>query len=416
MPRAEAGTPKAIGNAIKAKGLQKLKFFCQSCQKQCRDANGFKCHTMSEAHQRQLLIVAENPNKFMDEFSKEYFRDFMQLFRTRFGGRRVYANDVYQEYIKDRYHVHMNSTRWLTLSAFVQWLGRHGHATVDRTEKGWYITYIDRDPETLAREESLKKKDKIEKDYEDRMSRVIEEQVQRGLNNHLSNVANDDSSEAANNELLRDSNEKIVLNINLSKRDAKSTDLVKVGSSRASEQATTSVVPGSEVKDRKAPADSVRERGNEKRITKSSTQKKRSALEEILEEEIKRKTKKVMTDTERDPSSWLIEGIVVKIVSDKLPDKYRNKKGTIEKVENRFTAFVRLQETGAVIKCDQSHLETVIPREGSRVRLVSGRYRGENASLLRVDVERLRISVRIESGDREGKRLDDLHFFEVSKI
>ena len=30
-------TPKAIANRIKAKGLQKLRWFCQMCQKQCRD-------------------------------------------------------------------------------------------------------------------------------------------------------------------------------------------------------------------------------------------------------------------------------------------------------------------------------------------------------------------------------------------
>jgi hypothetical protein len=30
-------TPKAIANRIKAKGLQKLKWYCQMCQKQCRD-------------------------------------------------------------------------------------------------------------------------------------------------------------------------------------------------------------------------------------------------------------------------------------------------------------------------------------------------------------------------------------------
>lgn len=30
-------TPKAISNRIKAKGLQKLRWYCQTCQKQCRD-------------------------------------------------------------------------------------------------------------------------------------------------------------------------------------------------------------------------------------------------------------------------------------------------------------------------------------------------------------------------------------------
>lgn len=33
-----------IANRIKAKGLQKLRWYCQLCAKQCRDENGFKCH------------------------------------------------------------------------------------------------------------------------------------------------------------------------------------------------------------------------------------------------------------------------------------------------------------------------------------------------------------------------------------
>jgi len=40
------------------------------CQKQCRDENGFKCHTMSESHQRQLLLLAEDVDKYMDSFSR----------------------------------------------------------------------------------------------------------------------------------------------------------------------------------------------------------------------------------------------------------------------------------------------------------------------------------------------------------
>ena len=42
MPKNDIGGLKAIGNAIKAKGLQKLRWYCQMCQKQCRDENGFK--------------------------------------------------------------------------------------------------------------------------------------------------------------------------------------------------------------------------------------------------------------------------------------------------------------------------------------------------------------------------------------
>ncbi len=63
-------TPKAIANRIKSKGLQRLRWFCQVCQKQCRDENGFKCHTSSESHQRQMLIVGKNPNKFVAGYSQ----------------------------------------------------------------------------------------------------------------------------------------------------------------------------------------------------------------------------------------------------------------------------------------------------------------------------------------------------------
>ena len=39
MGKAKGGflTPKAIANRIKSKGLQKLRWYCQMCQKQCRD-------------------------------------------------------------------------------------------------------------------------------------------------------------------------------------------------------------------------------------------------------------------------------------------------------------------------------------------------------------------------------------------
>ena len=34
-----------IANRIKAKGLTKLRWYCQLCEKACRDENGYKCHT-----------------------------------------------------------------------------------------------------------------------------------------------------------------------------------------------------------------------------------------------------------------------------------------------------------------------------------------------------------------------------------
>lgn len=40
MGKADFLSPKAIANRIKSKGLQKLRWYCQMCQKQCRDEVG----------------------------------------------------------------------------------------------------------------------------------------------------------------------------------------------------------------------------------------------------------------------------------------------------------------------------------------------------------------------------------------
>ena len=124
MPKAEKGTPKYLANKMKAKGLQKLRWYCQMCEKQCRDENGFKCHITSESHQRQLLLVAEDTDKFLDTFSKDFEDGFLYLLKRCHGTKRTFANGVYQDYIHERDHIHMNSTKWETLTEFVQYLGR----------------------------------------------------------------------------------------------------------------------------------------------------------------------------------------------------------------------------------------------------------------------------------------------------
>ena len=41
---------------------------------------------------------------------------------------RVSAKVVYNEFINDKNHIHMNSTKWLTLTEFVKYLGRTGRS------------------------------------------------------------------------------------------------------------------------------------------------------------------------------------------------------------------------------------------------------------------------------------------------
>ncbi|CAI0443145.1 unnamed protein product [Linum tenue] len=124
MPKNDFLTPKAIANRIKAKGLQKLRWYCQMCQKQCRDENGFKCHCMSESHQRQMQIFGQNPHRVVEGYSEEFENGFLDLMRRSHRFSRIAATVVYNEYIHDRHHVHMNSTEWATLTEFVKYLGR----------------------------------------------------------------------------------------------------------------------------------------------------------------------------------------------------------------------------------------------------------------------------------------------------
>ncbi|PSR70847.1 hypothetical protein PHLCEN_2v13288 [Hermanssonia centrifuga] len=179
MPRAAVGTPKYLANKMKAKGLQRLRWYCQVCQKQCRDENGFKCHAQSEAHLRQMLVVGEHAGRHIADFSSTFQHEFIQLLSRRFGTKRVKANTVYQEFIQDRNHLHMNSTRWVTLTEFAKHLGRSGLARVDETEKGWFIAWIDNSPKALAKQEASMKKERATTSDEQRERMLIAEQIER---------------------------------------------------------------------------------------------------------------------------------------------------------------------------------------------------------------------------------------------
>jgi DNA/RNA-binding protein KIN17 len=177
MPKAERGSLKDIGKRIKMKGLQKLKFYCQICEKQCRDANGFKCHISSDNHLQQMKIFSSHATQIMDQYSKTFEKNFISTLRMRHSTSKVAANTVYQEMIQDKQHVHMNATIWTTLSDFVKYLGKTGQCVVEETDRGWYITYIERDIKKLLQVEQTQRRIDAEMaaeiEYNQRMERQI---------------------------------------------------------------------------------------------------------------------------------------------------------------------------------------------------------------------------------------------------
>jgi DNA/RNA-binding protein KIN17 len=113
-----------------------------------------QAHCRSEPHLRKIMLVGPKAGATIAEFSRQFQYEFVTLLRTRHQTNRVQANKVYNEYIQDKHHVHMNATRWVTLSGFVQTLGKAGTVKVEEDDKGIWITWIDNRPETLSKQVS----------------------------------------------------------------------------------------------------------------------------------------------------------------------------------------------------------------------------------------------------------------------
>ncbi|KAF1450099.1 KIN17 protein, partial [Pygoscelis papua] len=389
MGKSDFLSPKAIANRIKSKGLQKLRWYCQMCQKQCRDENGFKCHCMSESHQRQLLLASENPQQFMDYFSEEFRNDFLELLRRRFGTKRVHNNIVYNEYISHREHIHMNATQWETLTDFTKWLGREGLCKVDETPKGWYIQYIDRDPETIRRQQEQERKKKQDLDDEEKTAKFIEQQVRRGLEGK-------ELEKPVYTELNRESEEeKVTFNLNKG-----------ASTSIAASSKTSSVLGPNALK---MVDGAVKRKESAHSSGQSKEKKKKSALDEIMElEEEKKRTSR------RD--YWLQPEIIVKIVTKKLGEKYHKKKAVVKEVIDKYTAVVKMIDSGDKLKLDQTHLETVIPAPGKKVMVLNGGYRGNEGILESINEKRFSATIIIDSGPLKGRRVEDIQYEDISKL
>lgn len=376
MGKHEVGTPKYIANKIKAKGLQKLRWYCQMCEKQCRDENGFKCHTMSESHHRQLLLFADNASRYMDQFSKEFSQGYLNLLKRQFGSRRVPANRVYQEYISDRGHVHMNATVWLTLTGFVKWLGRTGQCVVDETEKGWYVTYIDRDPETIAAQERKAKKEKMDKDDQERLMDFIEKQVEKGKQEAR------EEAEAAKIPLTRsETDAPLVIEMKLNHKP-KLLPPTSIKQEKVKGDSTSTVDPILEIS-----------RESNKRSRRDEDISRKKIKTEVLEKE----------DSAEAHEGWLREGLVVKVTSKTLGNKYYRAKGIIQSVEkSNFVGKVKLkgppEVEGHVIKIDQEYLETVIPAIGKDVLILWGKHQGERGIVKKLRIDDCCLDVELDDG------------------
>ena len=429
MPKAEKGSAKDIANRMKARGLQKLKFYCQMCSKQCRDENGFKCHLTSDSHLRNMKIFRDNASGIMDDFSSQFENVYVDTLRRRHGTQRMNANNVYQEVIMDKNHVHMNSTKWTTLSDFVQYLGKKGICVVEETERGWYVTYIERDPALLARQEALKKKaaaDQREEQLASERREVLRMEAAKALD-RAGGVVERVASEIGSRE---DGRHKIVgmklgggtLTNSQPKKKRKGNSGAKLSLVEEDDDDEDGGEVEHEDENTKMKSSDVRSTqvngSQSKQMTKADNNQNRyrttSTSDSFISEKDEKKKHK-SDKKDRNPEDfqkkdyWLYRDIIVRIINKKLSGgKYYKRKAIVDKVIDRYEAKVEVLESsrkakdgGDILRLDQDDLETVIPKElGEKVRVLVGKHRGKKARVIRLTKEEYRAELRLTDDER----------------
>lgn len=294
------------------KGLGKLKYYCQLCEKQCKDANGFKCHSNSEGHKRLFADYSENPQKYIKAYSDQFLRDFVQMLSFVYKTKTVPINTVYNEFIKDKDHIHLKSTKWSDLESLGKHLQEEGHCTLEHTAAGLSISWIDK----IA---ISKEKKRVA------MRDLVQEQLA---------VAEPTVVAPEKQKLERIEGQSI--SFGLSKKEKTHS-----GNIFGSERNTVENIP---VK-RKVPRN----------------------VERLIQEEEEKSRKK-------RNRNWIKPNIWIKVLDrDYEAGKYYKRKGIIRNVLENIYAVVEIEEEEIII--EQRHCETVVPHElNKHVLILHGNY------------------------------------------
>jgi len=358
----------------------------------------------------------------MDDFSQEFETGFMQLMSHSYRSTRILANTVYCEFISNRHHTHMNSTIWVTLSNFVQYLGRTNQCKIDKTPKGWYLQYVDNTPEARMREEKARAMERTELADEVRHERMLAQQVQEA----------GEFEESEFTELQRNEGDApIAFAMSsgfASAPSASSSSTARAVAAGAAAMAKQSAAVEGNVLESafeahsssstSKPFGSATSVAGAEATGKVKEPRKLSAMEAVrLEHEAKKR--RTASPQPSSPSSegaepWLSAGLIVKVMHQELNGgKYYRKKGLIEKVHNQFTADVRMTDSKDLIRLEQELLETVIPNVGKMVRVVKGTHKGRRATMRAVDFEGFCVTVELDDGTvMEGLGYDEVCKFE----
>jgi DNA/RNA-binding protein KIN17 len=378
-----------------------------------------------------MKLFSENAGSMMDSYSKDFARMYVETLRMRHGCSQINANNVYQEVIADKQHVHMNSTMWASLSDFVQYLGKTGQCVVEQNERGWYVTYIERDATKLERAEALQRREKGELAAEQAVSQRMQEQrVQAAI--ALDKVGGTIHTEAT---ALQRTDGDATIQLALTTKKKKSSS----GGSSAADKIKTKSVFGQDEDDDDEDEEpphgpplpppppplvpsrpTVTDKSNSNNSLSSLSSKKRPRPADA--DTKNQKVQRLLPD-DSDSVPWLYKDILVRIVHKTLRDgRYFKRKAAVDELvdDNQTTARVTVLDSGPdkrdggdVLELDQDDLETVVPKQtGKRVRILRGRYRGKRATVMELDKNKYRAVLELS----DGTRLDRVDYDDFSKL
>ena len=166
-----------MSDSSRHRGLGKLKFYCQLCSKQCRDANGLKNHSEAESHKAKAQLFRDDPEKFISEFSDQFQENFIDVLKDISRNGWFSATEVYKEIVKDPDHVHLNATRWKDFTEFLTFITEKGIIRRRPRERGGVeIQLIDKELEEksgrMLNEEKRKWERMIQRDDEEIVKRL----------------------------------------------------------------------------------------------------------------------------------------------------------------------------------------------------------------------------------------------------
>lgn len=253
------------------------------------------------------------------------------------------------------------------------------------------------------------------KDDEERQAKIIAEQIERGK--RLAELKKG-SAIPEDNDKEEEEDEKF--SKTLFKKENEDQKIAFSFAPKKTVEKGLKLAPFSSIKKEKTENESSETRIDVKPnlklnvFSKAKPTKNKSALDEIIEEQERWKAKKQKTGKSAKPETWLIPGLVVRVVVKDLGKEYYNKKAIVNKIVDSYGAIIEMIDSGNQVQVDEQHLETVVPSVGSKVQILRGLYRERKGTIVEINEKRESVFVKVDGASSD--KLVELTFDDVSKF